>query len=179
MLLSKDWMVLWQQKNQVKQVIATNQITQRYRLSLSEQDAQMILEERSRALQEQKRIEFGEGIAPKIIYEFCDSAYIDQSNYVDTIIRLQEIFYLYKNEVLDELTDDELLHFMKEQFEGICFGSLEYLENTCLANFAQAVRAGYDGYQGSDGYGEYSQFDEVPRWDYELYLAALKELCWG
>ena len=40
----------------------------------------------------------------------------------------------------DEITDDELLHLMKEQFELICFGDLEYLESTCLANFSQAVR---------------------------------------
>ncbi len=115
---------------------------------------------------------------PKIIYEFCDSNYIDQNNYADTIIRLQEIFYLYKNEMQDEITDDELLHLMKEQFELICFGDLDYLEGTCLANFAQAIRAGYDGYKNSDGYGEYSKFDEVERWDYELYLETLKEL-WG
>ncbi len=51
----------------------------------------------------------------KIIYEFCDSDFIDQNNYVDTIIRLQEIFYLFKNEMQDEITDDELLHIMKEQ----------------------------------------------------------------
>ncbi len=101
---------------------------------------------------------------------------IQQNNYVDTVVRLQEIFYLYKNEMQDEITDDELLHFMKEQFELICFGDLDYLENTCLANFAQAVRAGYDKYKDSDSYGEYSKFDEVKRWDYELYLEALKEL---
>ena len=53
---------------------------------------------------------------------------------------MQEIFYLYKNEMEDEITDDELLHLMKEQFELICFGDLEYLESTCLANFSQAVR---------------------------------------
>ncbi len=78
----------------------------------------------------------------------------------------------------DEITDAELLHLMKEQFENICFGDLDYLESTCLANFAEAIRAGYDGYKGSDGYGEYSKFDDVKRWDYELYLKALKELCW-
>ena len=44
--------------------------------------------------------------------------------------------------------------------------------------FAQAVRAGYGGYKGSEGYGEYSKFDEVKRWDYELYLEALRDLCW-
>ena len=32
-----------------------------------------------------------------------------QENYADTLMRLQDIFYLYKNESLDELTDDELL----------------------------------------------------------------------
>ncbi len=171
-------MVLLQQKNQLEKVIETNKTTEQFGLVLSEQDAKLILEERKDTLQKQKRVEFGEGIVPKIIYEFCDSNYIDQNNYVDTIIRLQEIFYLYKNEMQDEITDDELLHLMKEQFELICFGDLDYLEGTCLANFAQAIRAGYDGYKNSDGYGEYSKFDEVKRWDYELYLETLKEL-WG
>lgn len=176
--MSKDWIVLLQQKNQLEKVIETNKATEQFGLVLSEQDAKLILEERKDTLQKQKRVEFGEGIAPKIIYEFFDSNYIDQNNYVDTIIRLQEIFYLYKNEMQDEITDDELLHLMKEQFELICFGDLDYLEGTCLANFAQAIRAGYDGYKNSDGYGEYSKFDEVKRWDYELYLETLKEL-WG
>ena len=67
---------------------------------------------------------------------------------------------------------------MKEVYETICFGDLDYLEGTCLSNFAQAVRSGYRGYKSSDGYGEYSKFDEVKRWDYELYLETLKRLCW-
>lgn len=176
--MSKDWMLLVQEQNQLSKVIKTNETTERFGLCLTEQDAKLILEERKNSLAEQKRIEFGESIASKIIYEFCDSDYIHQSNYVDTIIRLQEIFYLYKNEMQDEITDDELLHLMKEQFENLCFGDLDYLESTCLANFAEAIRAGYSGYKGSDGYGEYSKFDDVKRWDYELYLETLKELCW-
>lgn len=176
--MDKNWMVLLQQQNQLSKVIETNQTTERFGLTLTEQDAKLILEERRHSLSEQKRIEFGESIITKIIYEFCDSDYIDQSNYIETIIRLQEMFYLYKNEMQDEITDDEVLHFMKEQFENICFGDLDYLESTCLANFAQAVRAGYDGYKRSDGYGEYSKFDDIKRWNYELYIETLKELCW-
>lgn len=177
--MANDWMVLLQQQNQLAQVIQTNQTTERFGLALTEEDAKRILTERKNTLLAQKRIEFGDSIVTRIIYEFCDSSFIDQSNYVDTIIRLQEIFFLFKNEMQDEITDDELLHLMKEQFEELCFGDLDYLESTCLANFAQAVRAGYEGYQRSDGYGEYSKFDDVPRWDYELYLEALKNLCWG
>ena len=175
--MGRDWMMLLQQ-NQLAKVMKTNEETERFGLALTEQDARLILKERNNVLAEQRRVEFGEGIAAKIIYEFCDSDYIDQNHYVDTIICLQEIFYLYKNEMLDEITDDELLHLMKEQFEQLCFGDLDYLEGTCLAQFSQAVRAGYDGYKGSDGYGEYSKFDDRKRWDYELYLEALKDLCW-
>ncbi len=176
--MSKDWMILLQQQNQLAKVMETNQATEKFGLVLSEEDARLILGERKEALREQRRVEFGEGIVPKIIYEFCDSDFIDQNNYVDIIVRLQEIFYLFKNEMMDEITDDELLHFMREQFEEICFGDLDYLESTCLANFAQAVRAGYGGYKSSQGYGEYARFDEVKRWDYELYLEALRDLCW-
>ena len=153
--LNKDWMVLLQQERQLGGIVAANNETARFGLSLSEQEAKLILSEQRHTLKEQRRIEFGEGIAPKIIHEFCDSAFIDQNNYVETIIRLQEIFYLYKNEMLDEITDDELLHFMKEQFEEICFGDLDYLEGTCLNNFSQAIRAGYRGHESSQGYGEY------------------------
>ena len=176
--MSQDWMVILQKQSQLIAVMKTNETTEQYGLILNQQDAELILQERSHALREQRRVEFGSGITEKIIYEFCNSSYINQSNYVETIVRLQDIFYLYKNEMHDEITDDELLHLMKEQFENLCFGDLEYLEGTCLENFAEAVRAGYDGYMDTEGYGEYDRFDPVKRWDYNLYLETLKELCW-
>lgn len=176
--MDNNWLELLQNTNQLARVTETNQYTKQFGLTLSEQDAQLILDNRKAALREQRRVEFGESIVPKIIYEFCDSNYIDQGNYVESMIRLQEIFYLYKNEMEDEITDDELLHLMKEQYEYICFGDLDYLEGTCLSDFAQAIRAGYDGYAKKDGYGEYSKYDSQNRWSHELYLETLKELCW-
>ena len=165
--MEKDWMILLQQKNQLAKVMETNEMSARYGLAVSE---------RTQTLRAERRVEFGPGILPRVIEEFCDSDFIDQNNYVDTLIRLQEIFYLYKNEMHDEISDEELLHFMKEQFEEVCFGDLGYLEGTCLRIFAEAVRAGYRGYQASEGYGEYGAFDEVKRWDRELYLEALHDL---
>lgn len=176
--MDKNWIMQLQRQTQLTKVIETNQTTKQYGLSLTEEEAKLIVTERVNTLKVQKRVEFGEGITPKIICEFCDSDFIDQNNYVETIIRLQEIFYLYKNEMLDEISDDELLHFMREQFETVCFGDLEYLEGTCLTVFSQAVRAGYRGYQESEGRGEYAAFDEVKRWDYDLYYETLKELLW-
>lgn len=153
--MDNNWLDLLQNKNQLSKVIETNQFTERFGLTLSQQDAQLILESRKTALREQRRVEFGEGIVTKIIYEFCDSDFIDRSNYADTIIRLQEIFYLFKNEMNDEITDDELIQLMKEQYENRCFGDLDYLEGTCLSDFAQAFRAGRADYNKTEGYEEY------------------------
>ncbi|BBF42256.1 hypothetical protein lbkm_0938 [Lachnospiraceae bacterium KM106-2] len=123
----------------------TNQYTKKYGVALSQEEAKELAIARSESLQLQKRIEFGESILPKLIFIFCDSPFIYQDNYVDTLERLQDIFYLYKNESLDELSDDELLSYMKEQFDGICQGSLDYLEDTSLEEFVRTIRArGYD-----------------------------------
>ena len=108
--------------------------------------------------------------------EFCDSQFIQSGDYADTLARLQEIFYLYKNESMDELTDRELLEIMKENFEQICYGDLEYLETTCLERFAATVRAGYetefqkkerDEYTLRKSGNEYEKFSEETRWEFE------------
>ncbi len=176
--MEKNWLALMSKQLQITQVLETNQFTKKYGLALSKEDAEILAEERVHTLQNEQRVEFGQGILPKIIYTFCDSPYIMQENYCESLIRLQEIFYLYKNEMQDEITDDELLEFMQEQFETVCYGDFDYLESTCLDIFSQAVRAGYSGYQASQGRGEFAQFDIVTRWDRELYLETLKELAW-
>ena len=172
----KNWLELMSKQTQVKEVLARNRDTEKFGLALSEREAQILVAERGEVLKKERRVEFGEGILPKIIDTFCDSAYITQDSYCDTLIRLQEIFFLYKNEMLDEITDDELLDFMREQFDGVCCGDLDYLEGTCLDLFAQAIRAGYSGYEATGGRGEFEKFDLVKRWDKELYLAALMDL---
>lgn len=107
---------------------------------MTEENVKGLLEKRKENLREQQRVEFGEGILPKLIFAFCDSPYVYQSNYVEVLIQLQEIFYQYKNETLDELTDDELLEEMKHAFDGECAGSVEYLQETILDKVARDVR---------------------------------------
>ena len=172
----KNWLEFMPKQTQVKEVLARNQDTERFGLVLSEREAELLIAERGEVLKKERRVEFGQGVLPKIIDAFCDSAYITQDGYCYTLVRLQEIFFLYKNEMMDEITDDELLEFMREQFDGVCYGDLDYLEGTCLDIFAQAIRAGYSGYEAAGGRGEFEKFDIVPRWDKGLYLAALNEL---
>ncbi|MCI8482878.1 MAG: hypothetical protein HFH41_00895 [Lachnospiraceae bacterium] len=174
----QNWLELMNRQVWLEQVRKTNQYTEKFGLTLSEQDMELLLAGKNDILKMERRVELGQGILPQIIYTFCDSSFLSQDNYVEVLGRLQEIFYMYKNEMQDEITDEELLNFMQEQFETVCCGDLDYLEGTCLDIFAQAVRAGYKGYQKTKGQGEFEQFDLVKRWDKELYLETLRELCW-
>lgn len=138
--MENNWLNEIAGKNQVQAITAMNDKTERFGLMLTEEDAKLLVENRKQSLLMQQRVEFGVGILPKLIFTFCDSPNIDQDNYVDTLISLQEIFYRCKNESLDELTDDELLEYMKSAFDGVCQGSLEYLEDTALESITREVR---------------------------------------
>jgi len=140
--------ILGKGQYRIEKVTDCNQYSQKFGVSLSQKDALLLLDARKNSLKEQERIEFGGGILPKLIFAFCDSPFIYQDNYVDTLEALQNIFYLYKNESLDELTDDELIEYMKKHFDNDCQGSLEYLEDTCLEDFARSIREGTRGFIG-------------------------------
>jgi hypothetical protein len=180
-----DLMIVQQQKQELERVLECNKKTERYGLILSQEEANSLLLSRKGSLTDNQRVEFGGGVLPKIIDRFCDSQYINQDNYAETLEELQEIFYLYKNESQDELTDDELLGFMKKQYEEVCFGDLEYLRNTCLERYARAVRSGYhskmqsrlrDEYSLRDTENEYNKLSEETRWDYEVYKTKLEDM---
>lgn len=136
-------------KQELNRINNCNQYTEKYGMVLSEQDTLTLLKNRQNNLKEQERVEFGEGILTKLIYAFCDSPYIYQDIYMETLSQLQEIFYLYKNESLDEFSDDELIDYMRVAFNGVCQGSLEYLEDTCLEMLARDIRSRSDVFMSS------------------------------
>ena len=139
--METQFSLLFSDKNQMELLKSTNEYTTRFGLSLSDSDIQELVIRRRESLSEHQRIEFGGGILEKLIFAFCDSDFIYQENYAETIAELQRIFYLYKNESMDELADDELIAFMREAFNEECQGSIEYLEGTCLEQFARDIRA--------------------------------------
>jgi len=126
-----------------KELRECNDFTLRFGLSLSEHQINNLVEKRFEALKDTGRIEFGKGILKKLIYEFCDSPYITQENYEDTILELLDSFYYFKNESMDLISDDELIVFMKQHFDTTCEGSLEYLNGTTLEELCRNTRYGY------------------------------------
>lgn len=140
--MDKDYLQKLTDQYQVSQILGTNEESSKHGLTLSEQDAGALAVERREALKTERRVEFGQRIMPKLIRTFCDSSFIEQDNYKQTLSRLQDIFYLYKNESMDMVTDEGLLTIMKRAFEEDSGGNLDYLEGTTLEDFARRVRAG-------------------------------------
>lgn len=128
----------------VAEIIRCNQITSRYGLVLKESDAAELALTRSEVLETLGRIEFSGGIINKLIMEFCDSPYLSQSNYAETLHDLIETFYYFKNETLEDLDDDELISLMKKSFDLSCNGSVELLQIRDMEILARKMRHGIE-----------------------------------
>ena len=128
------------------EITLCNDKTSEYGLKLTEEDITELIKTRSYVLNKSGRVEFNGEIIDKIIMNFCDSPYISQYNYGDTINELIEIFYNYKNETMDVIGDDELIEIMKENFDNYCRGSLELLEGKVLYKIAENIRNGVHDY---------------------------------
>ena len=132
------------QMQAVDEIIQCNQSSAQYGLVLTGAQATELVATRQHALSENGRIEFGGGIIQKIIQEFCDSPYLVSQNYAQALTRLVEIFYIYKNETLDQIADDDLIKLMKILFNDVCQGSLDLLEGREMERIARDVRFGRD-----------------------------------
>ena len=153
--MDEHFMLLMSEQGQMNLIRKANEYASQFGLCLTEHDMKELLVRRKECLCEQQRVEFGKGILDEIIFTFCDSDFIDQENFAETIAGLQDIFYLYKNESMDELTYDELICIMRNAFDGECRGSLEYLQGTYLEQFAREVRANTHKF-----IGRYAKADE-------------------
>ncbi len=172
----------------VAEIISCNRATSRYGLVLKESEAIELAETRSEALKGLGRIEFAGGTINKLIMAFCDSPYLDPSNYAETLNELLEIFYHFKNETLDEIDDDELISQMKKSFDQTCRGSVDLLKTRDLFNLSRRVRFGIgmpDGltehqedlaedlegiFEENTG-GEISEEERIINEDFDDYLA--------
>jgi hypothetical protein len=138
------------EKQVFNDILQCNEFTKEYGLKLCDEDIKEIITTRNTALRKSGRIEFNGQIINKIITAFCDSPYVSQYNYSDTINELVEIFYNYKNETLDYISDDELIEIMKDKFDNYCQGSLELLEGKALYRIANNIRSGFKDYTNLD-----------------------------
>lgn len=104
-----------------------NHFSAPFGLALSETAMARLSRRRTDILRETGRVEFGESVLGKLIFAFASSPWISQPQYEETLLELQELFYTFKNECHDLLTDDELIGAMCLIFDDAAGGSLDYL----------------------------------------------------
>lgn len=133
-----------------KELAVLNDHTAQYGIVLTEKDCTEIAECRGELLVESERIEVGVGAVRRIIEEFCDSGYVDQRTFKDTVEGLLECFYAIKTETEDRVDDETVLAFLKYVFENDAGGDVSRIY-FCDA-FEQFVATGKaDGFKKQEG----------------------------
>jgi 5-methylthioribose kinase len=103
--------------------------TKEYGLVLTPNDVKTLITSRNKVLHDHARVELGIDVLKELIEVFSASPYMDQDHYVETLNKLQEIFYYLRNETEDKVGDVKLIHQMMDYSDGPCGGSLELLRS--------------------------------------------------
>lgn len=117
-----------------------NQAIERYGLCLSAHDARALVAGRFEALETCERVEFGAGIARELVLAFCSSPYVSQDTFIQTVLELQDLFYHFKGEALEQIPDDELIETMRSLYDDVAHGDLEFLSETLLDGLCRDAR---------------------------------------
>ena len=126
----------------VNSILTCNEQTTQYGLTLTAEQAAALVISRNESLKSSGRVEFGGGVIEKNIHAFADFPYINPENYEETLHRLIDIFYSFKSETWEAVSDNQLIEFMKEAFDGSCRGSLELLESREMALLSSHIHSG-------------------------------------
>ncbi len=126
----------------MERMLACNEQLQCHGLFLNGEQCAALTQHRLEALQASGRMEFGQSVLPKLIEAFCDSPYLDQSNLEQTLAELIDMFYYFKGESMERLSDDDLIDHMKRAFDKVCQGSLEALAGRSLEELCKQAREG-------------------------------------
>lgn len=123
----------------VKEIMELNRITKNCDLALKKQEILSLIDRRDMILSSIGRVEVGEGILKDLILAFYDSPFIDKDNYFETVSDLLDIFYFYQTE-FSNLTDEEIINYMRDSFDNLCAGSLEMVMSVGVCNLKESIK---------------------------------------
>lgn len=158
--------------NLKQEIAATNEKSIEYGLTLTPQDAQMLIAAGNEALSAQDRVEIGKSATVKLIERFMQSTYIRQRDYAQTIAELLEVFYAAKEECGDVMNDDEVIGAMFAFFERESGGDVDALCSRDMERLCRSIRSKAYGYTAApdesaydDSGDEDSDNDEIAEWE--------------
>ena len=164
-----------------------NKVTQRHGITLSPADIQTLVVGRVDALQETERVEFGRGVAKDLVLAFSSSVYVAQSSFVQTVLELQDLFYLFKNESDEQIPDDDLIATMRSLYDDVAQGDMQRLTEALFDGLGRHLReedaVDDDADPGADdavmnGYKLAAHRYDVSKWIDEDYAPAWDGASW-
>ena len=127
-----------------KELMLLGDKTAQYGITLSEKDCLEIAECRYESLKENERIEVGLGATQKIIEKFCESGYVNQNNFSETVEGLLECFYMIKTETNDKVDDETVLEVLNYIFENDAGGDVSKIYDcAALDEYIREVKEGF------------------------------------
>lgn len=119
-------------RQEADRLLQINERTREYGLSLTAEEALVLIREKNRIVRNSGRIELENVLLEKLAAAFASSGYISQRIYAETLEGLITIFYYVRGEFELGESDDDLIAWMRDSFEEECGGSLELLESRAL-----------------------------------------------
>ena len=117
------------EKKLAADLLEVNSTTQKYGLILTEQIAKEIIEARQYALKANDRVDFSSDTLTRLVKAFSQSYYITQETFSEIIGEIIDLFYFLKNEIKDEISDDDMISEMLIVFNDYCAGVMELMQN--------------------------------------------------
>ena len=134
-----NWMI--PPEEDMTAIAKVNEKAAGYGLTLTEEEMALLAESRGRALRDTGRVEVGGGILPRLMETFCDSPYLHQAEYPETLEVLQTLFYRCKNEAGDLTADETVLRYLRRAFDK-AGGSASYLEGKTYGEMVAWLKEG-------------------------------------
>lgn len=110
-----------------------------------------------------------------------------QATFVQTLLELQELFYEFKNESLEQIPDEELVATMRSLYDDVAQGDVQRLAEALFEGLSRHVRevAGADDTAGPDadnasmnGYKLAVHRYDVSKWVDEEFAPAWDGASW-
>lgn len=169
-----------------EELAVCNEATAKYGLRLTEQQMIGLVERRTEALRATGRVEFGRGVVRELVRGFCDSPYLSQENYEDTIADVQDVFYRSKEDAEvdggEPMADDDLVEALRYAFDHEAAGSTEALADMPIATLrthATRTRAGdYDEKTQNEAFEEEAAHDGAEEYVHDEFSRILDDERW-
>lgn len=117
-------------KMEEKQLLELNKYISKD-IVLTKENVLELINNKNSALKEIGRIDLTNSILENIILTFTDSSFVDKNNYMYIFLSLTEIFLCYENIFSKKISSEELLKYLKDEFEKN-EGSIELISTISL-----------------------------------------------